>query len=138
MKYVINDESVISSHGFYLINEGGDFTRFNSNPVMLFAHDESKPIGMWEDLRIEGSELIATPNFDSDEPSQIIKDKIEKGSLKRLSVGLYIKDGEWRVNPTTGESELYVTGWEMLEISVVSLPSNPKSLIGLRLYNSEK
>lgn len=136
MKHIINDEKIENSHGFHLVNMGGDFARFTNNPIMLFAHDDKKPIGVWQDLKIEDSLLLATPLFDNDEPSQIIKSKVDKGSLKGLSVGMRINKAEWRENPVTDKEELYVTEWELLEISIVSIPSNPKSLVELRVYDN--
>lgn len=137
MRYTINNETKKTSHGFYLKNRGGDFSRFEENPIMLFAHDLNRPIGRWENIRIEGDELIAEPVFDSDEPSQIIKNKIDSGTLKGISVGMYVKSAEWRNNGVEDTEELFVTEWELLEVSIVSIPSNPKSLISLKIYDAE-
>ena len=35
-EYALNDESVVNSHGFVLLNAAGRFERYNANPVMLF------------------------------------------------------------------------------------------------------
>lgn len=44
-EYVLNDESVVNSHGFVLLNSAGRFERYNANPVMLFNHDGANLIG---------------------------------------------------------------------------------------------
>lgn len=138
MKYVLNDERQFTSHGFYLLNGGGDFVRFRDNPMMLYQHDDDKPIGMWENLRIEGSELLADPLFnENDSTTQETMDKIENGFLRGLSVGMYIREMEERINPTTGRCAPYVTAWELVEVSIVSIPSNAKSLIQLKILDKE-
>lgn len=138
MKYVLNDERQLTSHGFYLLNSGGDFVRFRDNPMMLYQHDDDKPIGLWENLRIEGSELLADPRFnENDSTTQEAMDKIENGFLRGLSVGMYIREMEERIDPTTGRCAPYVTAWELVEVSIVSIPSNAKSLIRLKVLDKE-
>ena len=63
-KFILNDQRVKNSHGFYLENAGGRFERFDDNPVMLDNHDMSKLVGRWEGLAMEGDLLTATPVFD--------------------------------------------------------------------------
>lgn len=135
MRYVFNDENIISSHGFYLLNSGGDFTRFMKNPVMLYDHKSDLSIGFWKNLRIEGSQLIADPDFDADDEAQKYAAKVERGSLKGLSVGMYINAGEWRVDALTGREELYITEWELVECSITPVPSNPNALVSLRVLD---
>ena len=61
--YILNDESVVNSHGFVLLNAAGRFERFNANPVMLFNHEADKLIGQMTGLRVEGTKLIGTPGL---------------------------------------------------------------------------
>jgi len=126
--FVLNDESQKNSHGFRLLNSGGDFSRFNTNPVMLHNHDYGNVIGRWAELRVEGQELRAKPVFDTDDPDALkISGKVERGFLKAASVGMYIKDAKYIELPT-GEMDLVVTSWELLEGSVVGVPSNSGSI----------
>ena len=137
-KFVINDESKKNSHGFYLVNAGGDFTRFNNNPVMLFNHNLGDIIGRWSNLGVEGATLSAETDFDMDDPeSARIAGKVEREYVKGASPGIFIQDAEWREHPTTKEYELYVTRWELLEVSVCSVPSNAGAL-SLRIYDGEQ
>ena len=119
-RFVFNDETQKNSHGFYLLNAGGRFERFNENPVMLHNHDLAQLIGKWLNLQTEGSLLTAEPKFDEGDPDALkIKGKVERGYLRGASPGIIILAAEWRENPVTKELELYVTDWELFEGSTV-------------------
>ena len=132
--YILNDESVINSHGFVLLNAAGRFERFNANPVMLFNHEADKLIGQMTGLRVEGTKLIGTPVYDEEDAlAAKCKRQGEKGFLKGCSPGIMIYAVELRTNPD-GEERITVTDWELCEVSLVSVPSNPGAL---RLYNAQ-
>ena len=132
--YILNDESVVNSHGFVLLNAAGRFERFNANPVMLFNHEADKLIGQMTGLRVEGTKLIGTPVYDEEDAlAAKCKRQGEKGFLKGCSPGIMIYAVELRTNPD-GEERITVTDWELCEVSLVSVPSNPGAL---RLYNAQ-
>ena len=83
--FVLSDESIRNSHGFYLDNKGGNMERFRENPVMLLGHDSTKVIGAWKDVRVEGSRIIAEPEFDEGDTLAVeTRGKVERGYLKQL------------------------------------------------------
>lgn len=132
--FVLNDQSNINSHGFRLLNSGGDLTRFNQNPVMLFAHDMRCIIGKWNNLRIEGEQLKADPEFDEeDELGNKCKRQVDKEYLKGASPGIIVKKVEYSLEPNK-EDEMVVTEWELCEASLVGVPSNSQAL---KLYNDK-
>lgn len=134
-RFVFNDETKKNSHGFYLVNAGGRFERFNENPVMLNNHDLAQLIGKWLDLKTEGSLLTAEPEFDEGDPDALkVKGKVERGYLRGASPGIIILAAEWRENPATKEQDIYVTDWELFEASTVSVPSNAGALT-FRIYD---
>ena len=131
-EYVLNDESVVNSHGFVLLNAAGRFERYNANPVLLFNHEADKLIGQMTELRIEGSKLIGKPVYDEEDTlAAKCKRQGEKGILKGCSPGIMIYAVELRTMPN-GEERITVTDWELCEASLVSVPSNRNAL---RLYN---
>lgn len=137
-KFILNDETVYTSHGFYLLNSGARFDRFRANPVMLDNHCDDRVIGRWKKLEVEGSRLFATPEFD--DGSELGKERrgqVERGFLKGASLGLYILAAEERIDPATGEKRLYVTEWEPLEASIVAIPSNAGALT-LRVFDADR
>lgn len=136
-KFILNNETKKNSHGFYLLNDGGHFERFNENPVMLNMHDLNQPIGKWLHLRTKGNLLIADPEFDKGDPDAVkIEGKVNRGYIKGASVGIIINSAEWRTKPETKAEELYVTDWELFEASIVSVPSNAGAL-SLKVYDEE-
>jgi len=129
--FVLNDESVITAHGFVVLNSGGKFDRFRENPVMLDSHDESEVIGRWLNLAIDGSKLQAESEFDIEDPDALkISGKVDRGFIKGASMGIIINDAEMRNMPVLGY-QVVITDWELLEASTVGVPSNKAAL---RLY----
>ncbi len=134
MDFVLNDESKVNSHGFILVNAGGNFDRFRQNPAMLHNHNSDELIGAWDNLRAEGSMLKAESKFDTDDDfAKKIEGKVTRGFLKGASPGIIILDVELRPMPD-GNAIPFVTKWELLEASVVSVPSNAGAL---KLYNQK-
>lgn len=136
--FVLNDESKKNSHGFFLINSGGRFERFNDNPVMLDHHALEHLIGKWKNLRIEGLKLVADPDFDEGvELGAQRKGQVERGYLKGASPGILPLAAEYREDPITGDTDLYVTQWELIEGSTASVPSNAGALT-LKIYGADQ
>jgi HK97 family phage prohead protease len=132
--FVFNDESVVNSFGFFVRNSGGNFDRFKDNPVMLYEHSARDLLGRWENLRVEGSKLLADPVFDTDDVNaKVYEGKVERGFLKGCSMGIQVLDAELVDMPGKGPVPA-VTKWELMEVSITPVPSNGNSL---RLY-SEK
>ncbi len=134
MDFILNDESRVNSHGFILVNSGGDFERFRRNPVMLHNHNFDELIGLWDNIRIEGSLLKAEPKFDmDDEFSKKIEGKVIRGFLKGASPCIKFTEAEFRPLPD-GTVIPFITCWELMEASIVTVPSNDNAL---KLYNSK-
>lgn len=141
--FVASDSSRDSA-GTVLNQEGWDLRRFNGNGIIGYQH---KVYGGYEDTEnpdnvigkgrayVEDGKLMVDVEF---EPADInpLADKIYKkilfGSLKAVSVGFFpIGKGSWGKeeealdgsNPT-----YYYAGQELLEVSVVNIPSNPNAL----------
>ena len=133
-EYALNDESVVNSHGFVLLNAAGRFERYNANPVMLFNHESSNLIGQMTGLRVEGTKLIGKAEYDEEDTlGAKCKRQAKKGILKGCSPGIIINAVELRTTPD-GEERVTVTDWELCEVSLVSVPSNRNAL---RLYNQQ-
>lgn len=119
---IINDESAVNDRGYRLLNSGLDRSRYDKNPVMLHQHDVDQIIGHCTSLYISGSKLMGTFEFDDDPLSRDIEHKAMNGSLKGVSASFYVRNTE---NRPEGE---FVTEWELLEVSLVTLPSNPNAV----------
>ena len=130
LELIINDENITNDRGWRLRNSGLDKSRYLLNPVLLYQHDTERIIGRCTNLRQEGSQLIGS--FELDENDMLTRDivgKVERGYLRGASPGLYIR------NITHGEDFDTVMDWELLEVSLVTLPSNKHAV---RLYADDR
>lgn len=140
-RFILSDES-LNSYGYWVLTSGGHLDRFKKNPVMLWMHfrdegctywGESKPIGHWEDIKVEDGVISAVPVFDlADELSQLICKKVEEGTINATSIGLRIlatSQNKDVLKP--GQTRETVTEWELLEASFVDIPANANAV---RLY----
>lgn len=138
--FVASDASR-DSYGTVCNPEGWNLDRFNSNGIIGYQHDvyggecdPDKVIGKGRAYR-EGDQLLVDIEF---EPADLnpLAEKIYKklcfGSLKAVSVGFvptgkgHFGEGDeafGRENET-----FYFEGQELLEVSVVNIPANPKAL----------
>lgn len=118
---------------------------YKRNPIVGYAHaihggmfvdpNPDMVIGKSTNIRVEGKELIADVTF---EPAEInplaekIFQKVKFGSLRCASVGFvptgdpeYGKGKQAKGQP---EETAYYPGQELLEWSIVNIPSNPKAV----------
>jgi hypothetical protein len=126
---VLTDESVFDADGERLLIDGLDLTRYQAHNVLLGYHDDkSFPIGGVVNIRREGSQLLGDIEFDEDERSQEYAEKFKNGRLG-VSIGYlekaYTNDEALRLE---GQPKPTTTLAELFEVSLVSLPSNPKAL----------
>lgn len=107
-----------------------DLTRINEIGVVLFNHNRDVVIGKIIRAWIENSRGEAEIEFDTDEQSEIIYQKVKGGTLKGVSVG-YSIDALEEVQPGKTSTDGRFTGpceiarkWWPLEISIVSVPAD--------------
>lgn len=135
--FVLSDES-INRNGFRTLTDGINLDNFKKNPIMLFMHkrtsrwndDNTLPIGIWENIRVENGKLLADPKFDEgDEFAVKIKNKVEGGFLKMASIGFepieLSDDPKFLVK---GQTRSTVTKCDLLEASIVDIGSNKNAL----------
>lgn len=126
--FVLNDENTVNSYGFRTKNKGIDLERFKANPVILAQHANNvwMVIGRWENIRIEGSKLLADAVFDMEDPeAALIAGKVQRGFLKGVSMGLFPVKDSWVLAPD-GNYDLMES--ELWEASIVAIPSNKSSV----------
>jgi hypothetical protein len=97
--FILHDES-LNTFGFWIKTSGLVLDQFIKNPTMNFMHirpgDDGNqgremllPIGTWTNIRVEGTQLLADPEFDMDDDfAKRIAGKVEKGILKMASAGI--------------------------------------------------
>lgn len=113
-----------------------DLTRLNEIGCLLFNHDRDEVLGKINRAWIENQRGMAEVEFDSDEKSEIIYQKVKSGTLKGVSVG-YIIDSWEEVMANKQSADGKFTGpcdvarkWTPYEISIVSVPADPTVGVG--------
>lgn len=113
-----------------------DMTRLTEMGVVLYNHNRDNVIGKVTRAWIEDGKGRAEIEFDSDEQSEVIRQKVESGTLKGVSVG-YMVDLWEEVMPGKQSSDGRFTGpcsiakkWAPYEISIVSIPADTTVGVG--------
>lgn len=113
-----------------------DLARINQIGCLLFNHDRDAVIGKILRAWIENGRGMAEVEFDADEKSEIIYQKVRSGTLKGVSVGYHIDlleevqagktstDGRF-----SGPCEI-ARKWWPFEISIVSVPADATVGVG--------
>lgn len=100
---------------------------------MFYNHNtygSNKPIGKWENLRVEGNSLLADALFDeNDEEAMEIASKVEGGFLKGASIGFLVREtSEDPMLRLAGQTRETVTKCSIFEASITGTPVNANSL----------
>lgn len=128
IEFVMSDETV-DRYGDIILASGWKLSNFKQNPIALFGHNSSFPIGNWEDVRVQGKELrgvLAPAPEGTSQRIDEIRRLVEAGILKAVSVGFIPLDWEMIENSDMGGVKY--TQSELAECSVVSVPANPNAL----------
>lgn len=123
----------VNRKGYRILPEGIRLENFKKNPVALWVHDMDGwmnfPVGRWENLRIEGVNLVGSIVFSEEEQAQKIKRLAEEGVICATSMGhsviTYTEDPAYLM---PGQTRATVTATELLEVSFVPVPANPGSV----------
>ncbi|RRH72002.1 HK97 family phage prohead protease [Falsigemmobacter faecalis] len=99
-------------------------TREKTSPLMLWNHNPSEPIGVWEDLEEDGKGLrgkgrLVLETTKGREAHALLK----AGAVRGLSIGYRTIKGE----PSGNAYKLKEV--DLVEISLTAMPANPKALI---------
>lgn len=111
--------------------EAVDLTRLSEIGCVLFNHKRDAVIGKVNRVWMEGQRGNAEIEFDEDEESEKIYQKVKGGTLKGVSVG-YSVDSWEEVLPGKKTADGKYEGpaniarkWTPFEISIVSVPADP-------------
>lgn len=98
---------------------------YMQNPQVLLQHNHDKPIGVTEEATIgitEGLKVKCRITIDEDN----VFAKIQNGIMRAFSIGFMVKAYQWQT--IEGKEIRVITELDLIEISVVAVPANPKSL----------
>jgi HK97 family phage prohead protease len=129
-----SDEGV-DRDGEAILSEGWDLKNYKSNPVVMLAHNymmggrESLPVGKAEWVKTKDKKLIFKPTFAPTELGQEIYTLYKGGFLNAFSVGFIPREWEDSNGDGIKKPKRICKRAELLEISVVAVPSNPRALV---------
>ena len=110
---------------------GWDLKNFKKNPVIMFAHDyRTLPIGRATKIGVRDGKLVNNVEFPPEgtyEFADIVERLVGAGFLKTESVGFMPK--KWEDGDGEKSPRRTYTKQELLEISIVPVPSNPNALM---------
>lgn len=144
--FVASDNSK-DAHGTILPVDKWDLTRFSANPVIGYQHalsysdDPDDVIGTGK-AYIEEDELLIDITFEPEDINPLaekVYKKVKHGTLKAVSVG-FVPTKEGRMgdkNKGEDPNTYYFDGQELIEVSVVNVPSNKNALKkAMEMYRS--
>lgn len=121
-----------------------DLTRLREIGCVLFNHNRDVVIGKVNRVWVENNRGCAEIEFDTDDESEKIYQKVANGTLKGVSVG-YAVDSWEEVAANKKSADGRFTGpaeiakrWSPYEISIVSVPADPTVGVGRELEEGTK
>jgi HK97 family phage prohead protease len=120
------------------VTAGADLAQYRRNPVVLFAHDPTRPVGNASSIRIAGDALLARVKFapaGASVTADEVRGLVKGGVIRAVSAGIIVNAYE-PINPNRPANGLRITSWELLEFSFVSVPANPDALVTARHLRS--
>ena len=121
-----------------------DLSRLTDMGVVLFNHNRDDVVGKVTRAWIEDNRGHAEIEFDDDDMSERIRQKVESGTLKGVSVGYRVDSWE-EVMPGKQSADGKYTGpcsiarkWAPLEISIVSVPADATVGVGREMEDAEE
>jgi len=148
-QFIISTETK-DRHGTIIRMDAWNLENYNANPVVAYMHqtdggvfssDGANPDHILGPGRafVENGQLIGEVTFEDFETNPLadkIMRKIVSGSLRATSVGFKHNDGHWGERAANEDTDtFYYTDVDLLEFSIVNIPSNPDAVI--RAYDTE-
>jgi HK97 family phage prohead protease/HK97 family phage major capsid protein len=131
LDFVLSDETP-DRYGDVISAEGWQLGNFKRNPIALFGHNSSFPIGSWKDLHVENGALrghLQLAPAGTSERIDELRKLVEAGILKAVSVGfLPIEKKTMDETADAYFGPFKYLKQELIETSLVSIPANPNAL----------
>jgi HK97 family phage prohead protease len=125
---------------------GLDVEHYLKNPQLLAHHDYRCPIGQVESIEVQEDGVYFTGWIGNPQKAPLtqiqkdIRSLVLQGVLKTVSVGFIPKKVKAPIFSQNGDLEEapVIESWELLEISVVSVPANQGSIFDIRSFSEPK
>jgi HK97 family phage prohead protease len=113
--------------GDVVVASGAKLENYKRNSIVLAQHDPNQPIAKTTFIAVQGSRVVCTIEFPPQGTSQTSDEycRLAKaGIISAVSIGFTPLTWE----PLAGGG-LKFTSWELLELSLVSVPANPNAVV---------
>lgn len=98
-----------------------------SMPAMLWSHRLEEPIGKWTEIRETAEGLVVTGSVNlKTARGQEAFEHVSAGDAGSLSIGYLVPEGGRKYN---GDGSFSLVDVDLVEISVVTVPANPRARI---------
>jgi HK97 family phage prohead protease len=131
LDFILSDETP-DRYGDVIMADGWTLDNFKKNPIALFGHSSSFPIGTWKGLHVKDGALrgnLQLAPAGTSERIDEIRKLVEAGILRAVSVGfvpIEKKTIDERADGMFGPFKYLKQ--ELVETSLVSIPANPNAL----------
>lgn len=135
----------VDRQGDVVIPSGCDYTDFNKNPCILFAHNYSEPpIAKAEEIQITDDAVYLKIKFGSTDRCKEFFTLVKENILNAFSIGFYTRKSidknsrefkDYVASKMAGwkgkvdEIKKIITDWTMMEASLVAIPANQNALV---------
>ena len=102
---------------------GLDLSNYMKNPIILYQHDRTQPIGKALDIKVNGNSLFLKARIFKNMNEQAYYG-VKNGVLKSFSIGFRALDGKF----DDTKNVFIFTKAELFEVSIVSVPANPEAV----------
>lgn len=102
-----------------------DLRRAEGGLPLLWSHDRTAPIGIVENVRLDGRRLVGLLRFGGNAKADEVLKDVADGVLRHVSIGYQVH--EWETAP---DGALVAKRWEIFEASVVAVPADTAAQIG--------
>ncbi len=118
------NKAVVDRGGDYVGRKAWNLDNYKKNPIILFNHDHSKPIGKMISVEAKDEGLLVKGRISNSKDPEIsrIRDLVQEGILNSLSVGMRVDDEDHK------EGVNHIKSAELHEVSIVAIPMNQESL----------
>ena len=136
---VVSTEDV-DRDGDVIRQEGWDLSHFASHPILLSSHNYrglTNQIGEWTQMQVEGSLLVGHAKYYIGEGNEEADwgFKLATKGRAAYSVGFVPDMSKAKQIEANGNLSYEYTGQELLEVSQVTVPSNPQALQAMKGMN---
>ena len=121
-----------------IVRQGGwDLAHFSAHPILLSSHNYrglTNQIGEWTSMKVEGTELVGEAKYyirDGNEEADW-GFKLAKRGRAAFSVGFVPDMSKAKQIEANGNISYEFQGQELLEVSQVTVPSNPQALQAMK------